>query len=213
RTGRRAVRGRPRLLLPDRRHGRPGLRGPLLHPRPALLLRLRGGGQPGARHPRRLRLPRTGRLRPRRGGVPPRRRRTPPPPPAAVAAPGRRRGPRPVPVAVRLRPAHRLPRRVRAARRARLGRRRLRAGAAHRGGARPLRRGRPAVLLRPREPADGGVRRAMSLPETLTLLYRGPLASCDYDCAYCPFDKRRDSPERLRADRAEYGSATGSRGG
>ncbi|GAA2730464.1 STM4011 family radical SAM protein [Actinocorallia aurantiaca] len=36
----------------------------------------------------------------------------------------------------------------------------------------------------------------------LTLLYRGPLASCDYDCPYCPFAKRRDSPERLRADRA-----------
>ncbi|MFF5970850.1 STM4011 family radical SAM protein [Streptomyces sp. NPDC012769] len=36
----------------------------------------------------------------------------------------------------------------------------------------------------------------------LTLLYRGPLASCDFDCPYCPFAKRRDSPERLRADRA-----------
>ncbi|MER8161918.1 STM4011 family radical SAM protein [Streptomyces sp. NPDC094472] len=36
----------------------------------------------------------------------------------------------------------------------------------------------------------------------LTILYRGPLASCDYDCPYCPFAKRRDSPERLRADRA-----------
>jgi MoaA/NifB/PqqE/SkfB family radical SAM enzyme len=36
----------------------------------------------------------------------------------------------------------------------------------------------------------------------LTILYRGPLASCDYDCAYCPFAKRRDTPERLRADRA-----------
>ncbi|MBN3931412.1 radical SAM protein [Streptomyces verrucosisporus] len=35
----------------------------------------------------------------------------------------------------------------------------------------------------------------------LTLLYRGPLASCDYDCPYCPFAKRRDSRERLRADR------------
>ncbi|MFI6481929.1 STM4011 family radical SAM protein [Nonomuraea sp. NPDC050663] len=34
------------------------------------------------------------------------------------------------------------------------------------------------------------------------MLYRGPLASCDYDCPYCPFAKRRDSPERLRADRA-----------
>ncbi|REE95438.1 hypothetical protein DFJ69_0827 [Thermomonospora umbrina] len=36
----------------------------------------------------------------------------------------------------------------------------------------------------------------------LTVLYRGPLASCDYDCAYCPFAKRRDTPEQLRADRA-----------
>ncbi|MFE0426198.1 STM4011 family radical SAM protein [Streptomyces sp. NPDC058953] len=36
----------------------------------------------------------------------------------------------------------------------------------------------------------------------LTLLYRGPLASCDYDCPYCPFAKRRDTPELLRADRA-----------
>ncbi|MEW1546837.1 STM4011 family radical SAM protein [Streptomyces tsukubensis] len=36
----------------------------------------------------------------------------------------------------------------------------------------------------------------------LTMLYRGPLTSCDYDCPYCPFAKRRDSPETLRADRA-----------
>ncbi|MEU8247397.1 STM4011 family radical SAM protein [Nonomuraea sp. NPDC048916] len=36
----------------------------------------------------------------------------------------------------------------------------------------------------------------------LTILYRGPLASCDYDCSYCPFAKRRDTPEQLRADRA-----------
>ncbi|MCF3964161.1 STM4011 family radical SAM protein [Streptomyces fuscigenes] len=36
----------------------------------------------------------------------------------------------------------------------------------------------------------------------LTVLYRGPLASCDYDCPYCPFAKRRDSPEQLRTDRA-----------
>lgn len=35
----------------------------------------------------------------------------------------------------------------------------------------------------------------------LLLLYRGPLASCDYDCPYCPFAKRRDDPGRLRADR------------
>ncbi|MFC9998772.1 STM4011 family radical SAM protein [Nocardia sp. NPDC127526] len=35
----------------------------------------------------------------------------------------------------------------------------------------------------------------------LTLLYRGPLSSCDYDCPYCPFAKRRDSTAQLRADR------------
>lgn len=39
-------------------------------------------------------------------------------------------------------------------------------------------------------------------PMDLTILYRGPLASCDYDCGYCPFAKRRDTPEQLRADRA-----------
>ncbi|MGI8334269.1 STM4011 family radical SAM protein [Actinomadura scrupuli] len=36
----------------------------------------------------------------------------------------------------------------------------------------------------------------------LTILYRGPLASCDYDCPYCPFAKRRDSRAQLLADRA-----------
>ncbi|MET9344072.1 STM4011 family radical SAM protein [Nonomuraea sp. NPDC003804] len=42
----------------------------------------------------------------------------------------------------------------------------------------------------------------MTSVEHLTILYRGPLASCDYDCPYCPFAKRRDTPEQLRADRA-----------
>ncbi|WBB81091.1 STM4011 family radical SAM protein [Micromonospora sp. WMMD882] len=37
---------------------------------------------------------------------------------------------------------------------------------------------------------------------SLSILYRGPLASCNYDCPYCPFAKRRDPPELLRADRA-----------
>lgn len=40
------------------------------------------------------------------------------------------------------------------------------------------------------------------MSEHLTVLYRGPLASCNYDCPYCPFAKRRDSPGTLRADRA-----------
>jgi MoaA/NifB/PqqE/SkfB family radical SAM enzyme len=34
----------------------------------------------------------------------------------------------------------------------------------------------------------------------LTLLYRGPLASCNYACAYCPFAKQTDTPEEHRAD-------------
>ncbi|MGI5237499.1 STM4011 family radical SAM protein [Dactylosporangium sp. CA-139066] len=36
----------------------------------------------------------------------------------------------------------------------------------------------------------------------MRILYRGPLASCNYDCPYCPFAKRHDPPELLRADRA-----------
>jgi hypothetical protein len=39
----------------------------------------------------------------------------------------------------------------------------------------------------------------------LSILYRGPLASCNYDCPYCPFAKRHDPPEALRADRAALG--------
>lgn len=35
----------------------------------------------------------------------------------------------------------------------------------------------------------------------LSVLYRGPLASCNYDCGYCPFAKRRSPPEELVADR------------
>ncbi|MEU7183393.1 MULTISPECIES: STM4011 family radical SAM protein [Streptomyces] len=52
----------------------------------------------------------------------------------------------------------------------------------------------------------------------LTILYRGPLASCDYDCPYCPFAKRRDSRAQLTADRAalarfaEWAAAQGEHG-
>ena len=49
----------------------------------------------------------------------------------------------------------------------------------------------------------------MTAPMDLTILYRGPLASCDYDCPYCPFAKRRDSPPELRADRAALERFTG----
>ncbi|WP_157245219.1 STM4011 family radical SAM protein [Nonomuraea typhae] len=48
----------------------------------------------------------------------------------------------------------------------------------------------------------------MTTADHLTILYRGPLASCDYDCPYCPFAKRRDTPAQLRADRAALGRFT-----
>jgi MoaA/NifB/PqqE/SkfB family radical SAM enzyme len=36
----------------------------------------------------------------------------------------------------------------------------------------------------------------------LTILYRGPLSSCNYDCWYCPFAKRQESAAELARDRA-----------
>jgi MoaA/NifB/PqqE/SkfB family radical SAM enzyme len=36
---------------------------------------------------------------------------------------------------------------------------------------------------------------------TLSLLYRGPLSSCNYACRYCPFAKRKESREAHEADR------------
>jgi hypothetical protein len=50
----------------------------------------------------------------------------------------------------------------------------------------------PAVLVSAGPPAE----------PALSILYRGPLASCNYDCPYCPFAKRVDPPDLLRADRA-----------
>lgn len=35
----------------------------------------------------------------------------------------------------------------------------------------------------------------------LTILYRGPLSSCNYACHYCPFAKRREDRVALAADR------------
>jgi len=37
---------------------------------------------------------------------------------------------------------------------------------------------------------------------SLTVLYRGPLESCNYGCAYCPFAKKKDTREELAQDRA-----------
>lgn len=36
----------------------------------------------------------------------------------------------------------------------------------------------------------------------LTLLYRGPLSSCNYACRYCPFAKRREDRRQLEYDRS-----------
>jgi MoaA/NifB/PqqE/SkfB family radical SAM enzyme len=39
------------------------------------------------------------------------------------------------------------------------------------------------------------------MPLDLSILYRGTLSSCNYDCSYCPFAKHWESPEELQADR------------
>ncbi len=36
---------------------------------------------------------------------------------------------------------------------------------------------------------------------TLSILYRGPLSSCNYGCQYCPFAKRKESREEHEVDR------------
>lgn len=38
----------------------------------------------------------------------------------------------------------------------------------------------------------------------LDILYRGPLASCNYGCEYCPFAKRKDTREQLATDRTAW---------
>lgn len=35
----------------------------------------------------------------------------------------------------------------------------------------------------------------------LTVLYRGPLSSCNYDCQYCPFAKHHETAAELKKDR------------
>ena len=41
----------------------------------------------------------------------------------------------------------------------------------------------------------------MPVDSDLTILYRGPLSSCNYDCSYCPFAKRHEDSEQLMTDR------------
>ena len=49
----------------------------------------------------------------------------------------------------------------------------------------------------PMSQRDPEVRPALEL----TLLYRGPLSSCNYDCHYCPFAKRHETAAELAVDR------------
>lgn len=37
--------------------------------------------------------------------------------------------------------------------------------------------------------------------KALRILYRGPLESCNYDCAYCPFAKKKNTREELAYDK------------
>lgn len=39
----------------------------------------------------------------------------------------------------------------------------------------------------------------------LSVLYRGPLTSCNYGCSYCPFAKRTESAARLARDQSSLG--------
>jgi MoaA/NifB/PqqE/SkfB family radical SAM enzyme len=41
----------------------------------------------------------------------------------------------------------------------------------------------------------------MIMTAAQTILYRGPLSSCNYGCGYCPFAKRKESKEELDRDR------------
>jgi len=39
------------------------------------------------------------------------------------------------------------------------------------------------------------------MKSTLNILYRGPLESCNYDCRYCPFAKKKNTREELAYDK------------
>ncbi len=43
----------------------------------------------------------------------------------------------------------------------------------------------------------------MLAPKTLSFLYRGALASCNYGCSYCPFAKRHENYAALEKDRQQ----------
>ncbi|CAK7283675.1 conserved hypothetical protein [Streptomyces misionensis JCM 4497] len=152
------------LRVPDRRHGRPRLRRPLVHLPAALLLRLRRGHAPHTLDRRRVhrahhrRFPARGlRLGDGRG-------RGTSPPSAPVAAPGRGDGDRRLPGPVRHRARRRLRRRAGPVPRPGVAGRERRAGAAAPvpRGPGPFGRAGPRVVLRRGARADGRLRAEVS---------------------------------------------------
>ncbi|MCA9070120.1 MAG: STM4011 family radical SAM protein, partial [Planctomycetaceae bacterium] len=62
---------------------------------------------------------------------------------------------------------------------------------------------RPLVLFGPGAAVDERVPTSLGrmMSPDLTILYRGPLSSCNYDCHYCPFAKRHETAQELAKDR------------
>src|SRR5262249_42074059 len=85
-----------------------------------------------------------------------------------------------------------------AARRSRTRQQAGRRASSHRTRCRVRRYDRPLALLPARAGPDASVRRM----RPLSVLYRGPLCSCNYACWYCPFAKRTESAAELSNDRA-----------
>src|SRR5918912_2956045 len=58
-------------------------------------------------------------------------------------------------------------------------------------------RHRSLSLFSPNARINGGLRTAMNL----SILYRGPLSSCNYGCTYCPFAKHAETTAEHEVDR------------
>ena len=174
-----------------------GLRRPLLHHRPALLVRLRGRRAAGAGGASTTTWP----ARPTTSGTPSSVSPSTTPSSAAAGCSSRCCAPRgstrrPTRPGSAARPATTSPSWAAG---------RPRAGCADGGPAgwrldRPAgpRPGRDAIgpwLFSPavRPPMAAYGRKSTDRRCELAMLYRGPLASCNYDCPYCPFAKRRDT--------------------
>src|SRR5262249_46300496 len=79
---------------------------------------------------------------------------------------------------------------------------------AQRGWAGEVRRHWPVALFVPSTRTDARVRVALTTQApyqttdmNLSILYRGPLSSCNYACWYCPFAKDHETAEELAKDR------------